>query len=83
MFHPDYPEVKKWTKQTWLEKGSNEKLLQHCLDSYGDIHMRATHGHSGGNTVDLSLHDNVEIPYNWSDYIHHADSSHDCNSIIR
>ena len=45
--------------------------------------MRAIQGHSGGNQVDLSLQDNMEIPYDWTDYIHHAGPSHDCNSINR
>ena len=32
--------------------------------------------------ISLSLQDNVEIPYNWIDYIYHVGSSHDCNSTI-
>ena len=39
-------------------------------------------GRPGGRKVDLSLQDNLEIPYNWIVYIHHVGSSHDCNSII-
>ena len=73
LFYSDYPEVQKWTKQTCLnhpEKGSNKKRLQYCVDSYGYIlHMRAIQGHSGGNKVDLSAQDTVEIPYNWIDHI--------------
>ena len=29
-------------------------------------------GHSGGTKVDPSLQDNVDIPYNWIDYIYHV-----------
>ena len=47
------------------------------------LNMRAIQGHSGGNQVDLSLQGNMEIPYDWTDYIHHAGPSHDCNSIKR
>ena len=38
-------------------------------------------GHSGGNKVDPSLVDNVEIPYNWSEYINHVGSSLDLFSV--
>ena len=66
MFYPDYLEAKKLTKQTCLnhqEKGSNKKILQYCFDSYGYIlYVRAIQGHSGGNKVDPSLQDHVEIP---------------------
>ena len=34
-------------------------------------------------TVDQSLQDNVEIPYNWIEYIYHVDSSLDLHSIIQ
>ena len=37
--------------------------------------MRAIQGHSGGNTVDPSLLDNVKIPYMWSEYLYHVGSS--------
>ena len=33
-----------------------------------------------GNTVDLSLQDNVEIPYYWIEHFYHVGSSHCCNS---
>ena len=39
-------------------------------------------GHSGGNKVDPSLQDNVEILYNSVEYTYHFGSSHDCNSVF-
>ena len=45
--------------------------------------MRAVRGHSGWSKADPSLQDNVEIPYNWIDYIYHVGSSHDCKYLIR
>ena len=45
--------------------------------------MRALQGHSGGNKVVPSLHDNVETPWNWIDYIYHVVSYHDYNSIVK
>ena len=53
-----------------------QKIFQCCLDSNGFIlYVRAIQDHSGGNKVDLSLLDNVEIPYSWIEYIYHAGSS--------
>ena len=53
-----------------LGEGEAKKKICHCcLDSNENIlNMRATQSHSGGNNVDLSLQDNVEIPCNWTDY---------------
>ena len=45
--------------------------------------MRAFQSHSGGNTVDPSLEDNVETPYNWTEYIYRAGSSLDLHSVIQ
>ena len=65
-----------------LERG-NKKIVQYCLDSDGHIlYLRAIQGHSEGNGVDLSLQDNVQIPYAWIDYIDHVFSLLSCNSII-
>ena len=51
--NPEHLEVAKWTKQArldCLEKGSNKKRFQNCLDSCGYLlHMRAMQGHSGGD----------------------------------
>ena len=76
----------KWTTQMridYLQRGSDKKRLQHSLDSYGDLLcMRAIQSRSGGNKVDPSLQENVEIPYNGKEYIHHVGSSRDCNSVV-
>ena len=44
--------------------------------------MHAIQGHSGGNKVDPSLLDNVEIPHMWSEYIYHFGSSLDLHSLV-
>ena len=81
------PELKKWTKQEWLdclEKGSNKKICQYRLESSGYItYMRAIQGDSGGNKVVPSLYDNVEFQYYWIANIYHVVSFHYCNSIFR
>ena len=67
----------------WPQRGSDKKRFQYCLGSDGFLlHMRAIQGLSGGNKVDPSLQENVEIPYNWIEYIYPVGSSHDCQSII-
>ena len=47
------------------------------------LYSPAIHGHTGSNRVDLSLQDNVEIPYAWIEYINHVGSSLSCNSIVQ
>ena len=65
------------------KQGSDKKICKYCLNSDGFIHgVRATRGHPGGNKVDPSLLDNVEIPYMWSDYIYHVGSSLCLHAII-
>ena len=44
--------------------------------------MRAIKGRTGGNTVDPSLRDDVEILYMWCEYIYHVGASLDLHSVI-
>ena len=37
----------------------------------------------GRNKVDRSLQDNVEIPYDWTEYVYSVGSSHNCHSVIQ
>ncbi len=73
-----------WSKHGWITwRRSNKKRFQYCLDPNGNIlYMRAIQDHSQRNRVDLSLQDNVEIPYNWIENINHAGSSHYCHSVL-
>ena len=60
-----------WTNQMWidyLQRGSDISVLLCTLEV---------------NKVDHSLQDNVENLYNWTEYIYHDGSSHDCHSIIQ
>ena len=67
-----------------LHGGSDKKRFQHCPNSDGFIlYLRADKGPSGGNKVDPSLQDKVEIPCNWIEYIYHVGSSLDLHSIIQ
>ena len=80
------PVVRNWGPQEWIDqikRGSN-KPFEYCLHSMGSILcMRALHGHSGGNRVDPTLQNNVEIPCGWVDeHIHHVGSAFHCKSII-
>ena len=70
-----------WLNQS--ERGSNKKRFQYCLDPDEHIPRWAIQGHSGGNSVDLSLQDNEQIPHDWMEHIHHVGSSISCSSKIR
>ena len=76
----------KWTNPEWLDllhKGSDKNSVQYCLNSDGLIpRTRAIQGHSGATKVDLSLPDDVLIPYKWSEYVYHVGSSLCINSIF-
>ena len=53
--------------------GDNKKRYQYCVDSSGIIlYLRALQGHSGRSLIDPILQDNVVIPSNFFQYIHHV-----------
>ena len=53
--------------------GGNNKRFQYCTDPSGEelFYLRALQGHSGRNSIDPSLQDNVLIPNNFFEYIYH------------
>ena len=53
--------------------GGNKKRFQYCTDPSGQeiLYLRALQGHSGRNSTDPSLQDNVLIPNNFFEYICH------------
>ena len=57
-------------------------ILKTCVNSDGfNNHMRAIVGHLGGDKIDPSLLNDVEIQFLWSEYIHHIGSALDLHSI--
>ena len=60
-------------KSTMAEGGGNKKRFQYCTDPSGQeiLYLRALQGHSGRNPIDPSLQDNVLIPNDFFEYIHH------------
>ena len=67
-----------WSVDTWTTSlargGGPKKRFQYCLNPHSSIHflyLRAIQGHSGDNLVDLSLQDNVLLPNDFTEYIHH------------
>ena len=74
-----------WSDDVWKNKmaggGGNHKIFQYCADPSGQeiLYLQALQGHSGRNPIDPTLQDNVLIPNNFFEYIHHigcAVSSH-------
>ena len=80
-------DVSDWRTQEWIDhlpRGSNKQKFQYCLDSMGKcLYMRDLQGHSGGNKVEPTLQDTVEIPYRWVEHIYHTGSAFHCNTIIQ
>ena len=63
--------------------GGNKKIFQYCTDSSGQeiLYLRALQGHSGRNSIDPSLQDNVLIPNNFFEYIYHIGCAVNLHSI--
>ena len=77
-----------WSDDVWKNKmaggGGNKKRFQYCTDRSGQeiLHLRALQGHSGRNSIDPSLQDNVLIPNNSFEYIYHVGCAVNLHSII-
>ena len=68
------------------EGGGPKKRFQYCLNPNSSKHFlcfRAIQGHSGGTLVDPTLQDNVLLPDDFAEYIHHVGNAHDMHSIIQ
>ena len=63
--------------------GGNKKRYQYCTDSLGTIlYLRALQGHSGRSLIDPTPQDNVVIPSNFFQYVHHVGCAITLHSII-
>ena len=67
----------------WQESGGNKKRFQYCTDPSGQeiLYLRALQGHSGRNPIDPTLQDNVSIPNNFFENIHHTGCAISLHSI--
>ena len=55
---------------TCVKTGSNKTRFEYCLESMGDIlYTQALEGHYGGDRVDPTLQNIVEIPFGWIEHI--------------
>ena len=76
-----------WSDDVWKNKmakgGGNNKRFQYSTDpSEQDIlYLPALQGHSGRNSIDPSLQDNVLIPNNFFEYIYHIGCAVNLHSI--
>ena len=70
--HTQHWSDEKW-KSTMAEGGANKKRFQYCSDPSGHeiLYLRALRGHSGRNSIDPELQDNVFIPNDFFEYIYH------------
>ena len=77
----------RWSDSKWKAcmagRGGNKKRFQYCTDPSGEfLYLRALQGHSGRNLIDPSLQDNVLIPDDFFEYIHHVGCAINLHSII-
>ena len=75
-----------WSDEMWKSNvaGGNKKRFQNCTDSSGQdiLYLRALQGHSGRSPIDPSLQNNVLIPDNFFEYIHHIGCAINLHSIV-
>ena len=63
-----------WSDETWKSTmarvGGNKTRFQYCTDPSGQeiLYLRALQGHSGRNSIDPELQDNVLIPNDFFEY---------------
>ena len=71
-------------KSTMAKSGGNKKIFQYCTDSSGQVilYLRALQGHSRRNLIDPSLQDNVLIPNDFFEYIHHIGCAINLHSVM-
>ena len=73
--------------EMWKSKmaggGGNKKRFQNCIDPSGQeiLYFRALQGHSGRNSIDPELQDNVLTPNNFFKYIYHIGRAINLHSI--
>ena len=70
----------------WAKGEGPKKRFQYCLKLNSSKHFmyfKAIKGHSGGSLVDPTLQDNVLLPNEFAEYIHHVGNAHDMHSIIQ
>ena len=79
-----------WSIRTWrsfLQRGGGiQRRFQYCVDPNSletFLYLRAIQGHSGGTHIDPALQDNVLLPDDFAEHIHHVGSSHDFHSVIQ
>ena len=83
----EYVHSQHWSDEIWKSRmaggGGNKKRFQYCTDPSGEeiLYLRALKGHSGRNSIDLSLQDNVLLPNNFFEYIYHIGCAINLHSI--
>ena len=84
----DFQNSQHWSDEVWKSKmergGGNKKRFQYCTDPSGQeiLCLRALQGHSGRDLIDPSLQDNVLIPNDFFEYIHHIGCAINLHSIM-
>ena len=83
----DFVQSQHWSDEKWkstmAKSGGNGERFQYCTDLSGQeiLYLQALQGHSGRNLIDPSLQDNVSIPNDFFEYIHHIGCAVSVHSI--
>ena len=83
----DFVHSQHWSDEMWkstmARDGGSKKRFQYCTDPSGQemLNLRALQGHSGRNSIDLTLQDNELIPDNFFEYIYHIGCAINLHSI--
>ena len=79
-----------WSIEDWISilarEGGQKKRFQYCLNpdsSRQILYCRSIQRHSGGIAIDSELQDNVLLPKEFTEYIHHVGNVSEMHSIIR
>ena len=71
------------SKSKMARGGGNKKRFQYCIDLSGQeiLYLRVLQGHSGRNSIDPELQDDVFMPNNFFEYIYHIGCAINLHSI--
>ena len=89
-FKAKFDGTSRWPVNAWItflaKGGGPKKRFQYCLNPNSSKHFlyyRAIQGHSGGNVVDPAMQDNILLPDDFTEYIHHIGYVSEMYSITR
>ena len=85
-----FDDASQWLLDDWISTlangGGANKIFQYYVNPNSSnqfLYLRAIQGHSGDNTVERTLQDNVLLSKRFTEYIYHVGNANELNSIIK